>query len=48
MSLGYGNFDTVIQYDIYSMAESFFADSGSWNVEAFQASPFNFVLALIQ
>ena len=41
MSLGYGNFDTVIQYDIYSMAESFFIDSGSWDVVAFQASSYS-------
>ena len=26
MALGYGNFDTVIQYDIYAMAERYVAD----------------------
>lgn len=31
MSLGYGNFTTIIQYDIYSMAEAFVAESGSWS-----------------
>lgn len=36
MSLGYGNFSTVIQYDIYAQAESFVADSGNpWSVDDF-------------
>ena len=26
MSLGYGNFSTIIQYDIYAMAERFIED----------------------
>lgn len=38
MSLGYGNFDTIIQFDIYSMAESYFTDFGSWDVIDFQDS----------
>lgn len=41
MALGYGNFDTIIQYDIYAMAEAFFADSGSWNIDEFQDSLFS-------
>ena len=41
MSLGYGNFDTVIQFDIYAMAEAFFADFGSWDVGDFQDSLFS-------
>ena len=41
MALGYGNFDTIIQYDIYAMAEAYFADSGSWDVDAFQDSLFS-------
>lgn len=40
MALGYGNFDTVIQYDIYAMAEAFFSQ-GRWDVSAFQKSDFN-------
>ena len=35
MSLGYGNFTTIIQYDIYSMAEKFVAESGSWSMSDF-------------
>ena len=35
MSLGYGNFTTIIQYDIYSMAEKFVAESGSWSLSDF-------------
>lgn len=36
MSLGYGNFTTIIQYDIYAMAESFVAAGNSWDVNEFQ------------
>lgn len=38
MALGYGNFDTVIQYDIYAMAERFVADGNEWNTLNFQSS----------
>ena len=41
MALGYGNFDTIIQYDIYAMAEAFFADFGSWDANDFQDSLFS-------
>lgn len=41
MALGYGNFDTVIQYDIYSMAEAYFAQNTSWNFGEFQVSDFS-------
>lgn len=37
MSLGYGNFTTIIQYDIYSMAEQFIADGASWSRAEFDA-----------
>lgn len=42
MSLGYGNFATVIQYDIYAMAEKYMAEvhPSEWSVNAFQASPY--------
>ena len=40
MSLGYGNFVTVIQYDIYAMAESFVADGNKWVSDEFQSSDF--------
>lgn len=36
MSLGYGNFTTIIQYDIYAMAESFVSQGNKWNVDEFQ------------
>lgn len=40
MSLGYGNFTTVIQYDIYAMAEKYMTDNvpSGWNVGEFQDS----------
>ena len=33
MSLGYGNFTTVIQYDTYAMAEAFIADGNKWDLQ---------------
>lgn len=43
MSLGYGNFATVIQYDIYSMAEKFMTEDvpSSWNIDKFQDSSYS-------
>ena len=38
MALGYGNFDTVVQYDIYSMAEIYVSKKGSWNKSDFISS----------
>ena len=38
MSLGYGNFSTVIQYDIYAMAEAFVKSGSSWSSETFKKS----------
>lgn len=38
MSLGYGNFSIVIQYDIYAMAEAFVKSGSSWSLESFQKS----------
>lgn len=35
MSLGYGNFSTIIQYDIYAQAEAFVAAGNAWSVTAF-------------
>lgn len=40
MALGYGNFDTVIQYDIYAMAERFVADGNEWNTGKFALSDY--------
>lgn len=44
MSLGYGNFTNVIQYDVYAMAESFLASGKTWTESAFVSS--DFALAL--
>ena len=43
MSLGYGNFTTVIQYDIYAMAEKYMTEDvpSSWNIDEFQASSYS-------
>ena len=40
MALGYGNFDSVIQYDIYAMAERFVADGNKWDTLSFQGSDY--------
>ena len=40
MALGYGNFDTVIQYDIYAMAERYVADGNSWVFSSFKSSEY--------
>lgn len=42
MSLGYGNFVNVIQYDVYAMAEKFVASGGkTWSEANFQSSDFS-------
>ena len=38
MSLGYGNFSTVIQYDVYAMAERFLNSGEPWDVSEFSDS----------
>ena len=40
MALGYGNFDTIIQYDIYAMAESWVAAGNKWNTGTFSLSDY--------
>nr|DAF96570.1 MAG TPA: Major capsid protein [Microviridae sp. ct6ut1] len=40
MALGYGNFDSVIQYDIYAMAERYVADGNEWSTASFQSSDY--------
>ena len=40
MSLGYGNFATVIQYDIFAMVSAFLSSGGSWSVANFNNSDF--------
>lgn len=44
MSLGYGNFSSVIQYDIYAMAEQFVASGNAWSEAKFQSSAFSLKL----
>ena len=43
MSLGYGNFSTIIQYDIYAMAEKYMTEDvpETWNVEEFEYSSYS-------
>ena len=38
MSLGYGNFSTVVQYDVYAMAEAFVKSGSSWSKDTFSKS----------
>lgn len=40
MALGYGNFDTIIQYDIYAMAERYVAEGNDWNTGSFSLSDY--------
>lgn len=40
MSLGYGNFTAVIQYDIFAMAMQYNDSSKSWSVDGFNSSDF--------
>lgn len=38
MSLGYGNFSVVVQYDVYAMAEAFVKSGSSWSIDTFKKS----------
>lgn len=42
MSLGYGNFSAVVQYDIFAQASSFISsyNGGNWNKSSFLSNPF--------
>lgn len=40
MSLGYGNFVNVIQYDTYAMAEAFIAAGNTWDLSKFASSSY--------
>ena len=40
MSLGYGNFSSVIQYDIYAQAEAYVSSGENWSLEPFKASDY--------
>ena len=39
MSLGYGNFASIPQYDIYAMAEKYVRDGKKWSKTEFDADP---------
>ena len=41
MSLGYGNFVNVIQYDTYAMAEAYIAAGNTWDLSKFSASDYS-------
>ena len=41
MSLGYGNFSTVIRYDLFAMAEAWIADGHTWDSIDFQDDAFS-------
>jgi hypothetical protein len=41
MSLGYGNFSTIVRYDIYAQAESFIASGKTWSEANFQGTSFS-------
>ena len=40
MSLGYGNFSSVVRYDIYAMAVEFWKENKSWDSAAFKKSSY--------
>lgn len=41
MSLGYGNFSTIVRYDIYAQAEQFIASGKAWSEANFQGSSYS-------
>ena len=45
MSLGYGNFINVVQYDIFAMAAQFLSTGGSWSISAFKKSDYALTLS---
>ena len=45
MSLGYGNFSVIVQYDVYAMAESFLAGHSSWSKASFSSSKYGLNLS---
>ena len=44
MSLGYGNFATVVQYDIFALAMSFMSSGNSWSMDGFNKSDYGLSL----
>lgn len=41
MSLGYGNFSNVIQYDLFAQAKAFIDESGSFKLDTFKTSKYS-------
>lgn len=39
MSLGYGNFTSILQYDIYAFAEKYVSDGNAWSRTGFDSNP---------
>jgi len=48
MSLGYGNFSTVVQFDIYAMAERFLANGQPWDVLEYQDTTYALDFSLFE
>ena len=48
MALGYGNFSTVIQYDVYAMAERFIASGQTWDSSEFQDSTYSLDFSIFE
>lgn len=44
MSLGYGNFSTVVQYDVFAMATAYMSSGSSWSVDSFKKSDYTLKL----
>lgn len=44
MSLGYGNFSTIVRYDIYALVEQFIASGKTWSEANFQGSVYSLSL----
>lgn len=41
MALGYGNFSTILQYDIFARAKSYINDFSDWSLSEFESSDFS-------
>lgn len=45
MSLGYGNFSAVVQYDVFAMTQQFLQSGGTWSIANFKNSSYALVLS---
>lgn len=41
MALGYGNFSTILQYDIFARAEAYINNFSDWNLQEFKSSDYS-------